>query len=107
MILVGHCPNSTGLQFYNPTNGTLVSSIGYKIQHNITSGAHFGLKYQPGVFIYRLDESTSIFAPQFSLDSSVHVNTHSPPVTATIIGLPTYDRPDIYTVAFRDASVAK
>jgi hypothetical protein len=54
MIAVGRCPHSTGLQFYNPANGTLVSSIDYKFQHNITSGAHFGLKYQPGVFIYRL-----------------------------------------------------
>jgi len=107
MILVGHCPNSTGLQFYNPVNHTLVSSIDYKIQHNVTSGAHFGLKYQPGVFIYRLDESTSIFAPKFSLDSSVLVHTHSPPSTATIIGLPTYDRPDVYTVAFRDGSIAE
>jgi len=30
MIAVGCCPNSTGIQFYNPSNGTLVSSIDYK-----------------------------------------------------------------------------
>jgi hypothetical protein len=47
MIAVGHCPNFDGLQFYNPENGTLVSSIAYKFQNNLTSGAHFGLKYQP------------------------------------------------------------
>jgi hypothetical protein len=36
MILLGRCPNSTGLQFYNPRNGTFVSSVDYKIQPNIT-----------------------------------------------------------------------
>jgi hypothetical protein len=29
MIAVGRCPNSNGLQFYNPENGSLVSSIDY------------------------------------------------------------------------------
>jgi hypothetical protein len=52
MIAVGCCPNSTVLQFYNPIAGTLVSSIDYKWQPNVTSGAHFGFKYQPGVYIY-------------------------------------------------------
>jgi hypothetical protein len=107
MIVVGHCPNSTGLQFYNPSNGTLVSSIDYKFQPSITSGAHFGLKYQPGVFIYRLDETTSIFAPKFQLESHVYVNMHSPPAIGTIIGIPTYEKPDIYTVTFRDGSISE
>jgi hypothetical protein len=105
MIAVGRCPHSNGLQFYNPANGTFVSSIDYKFQHNVTSGAHFGLQYQPGTFIYRLDESTSIFSPKFALESSVHVHTHSPPSIATIIGLPTYDNPNLYTVVFKDGSI--
>jgi hypothetical protein len=78
MILLGRFPNSTGLHFYNPWNGTFVSSIDYKIQPNVTCGAHFGYKYQPGLFIYRLDESTSVFAPKFALESIVLVYTHSP-----------------------------
>jgi hypothetical protein len=65
MIAIGRCQNSNGLQFYNPKNGTFVSSIDYKVQNHVTSGAFFGLKYQPGTFIYRLDESNSIFAPFF------------------------------------------
>jgi hypothetical protein len=52
MIAIGCCPNSNGHQFYNPVNGTFVSSIDYKLQPNITSGAHFGYQYQPGTFIY-------------------------------------------------------
>jgi len=63
MIAIGHCPNSNGLLFYNPVSGTMVSSIDYVLQPNITSGARFGYKYQPGTFIYRLDESTTVFAP--------------------------------------------
>jgi hypothetical protein len=31
MIVIGRCPTSTGLQFYNPKNGTFVSSIDFKI----------------------------------------------------------------------------
>jgi hypothetical protein len=65
MIAVGQCPNSNGLQFYNPINNTFVTSIDYKLQPNVMSGARFGYTYQPGTFIYRLDESTSIFAPKF------------------------------------------
>ncbi len=107
MIAVGRCPNSNGIQFYNPGNGTFVSSIDYKFQNNVTSGAHFGLKYHSGTFIYRLDESTSVFSPKFPLDSSVYVHTHSPPSLATIIGLPTYDHPNLYTVSFKDGSVAE
>jgi hypothetical protein len=91
MIAVGCCANSNSIQFYNPANGTFVSSVDFKIQHNVTSGAYFGLKYQPGVFIYRLDESTMIFTPKFPIDSTVHVHTHSPPSTATVIGLPCYE----------------
>jgi hypothetical protein len=32
MIAVGRCPNSNGLQFYNPLNGSFVSSIDDKFQ---------------------------------------------------------------------------
>jgi hypothetical protein len=56
----GHCPNSSGLQFYNPADGTLISSIVYKLQSNFTSGARFGYQYQPGTFIHQLDESTTL-----------------------------------------------
>jgi hypothetical protein len=54
-----------------------------------------------------LDESTTIFQPQFPLDSQVLVHTHSPPHQATIVGIPTYDRPNIYTVSFQDRSLAE
>jgi len=107
MIAVGQCPNSTSLQFYNPANGTFVSSIDFKFQNHVTSGAYFGMKYQPGSFIYRLDESTSVFALTFNIDSSVYVHTHSPPSLATVIGIPTYSAPDIYTVAFKDGSISE
>jgi len=107
MIVIGQCPNSNGLQFYNPLNGTIVSSIDYKFQPNVTSGARFGYHYQPGTFIYRLDESTSVFAPKFALDTHVLVHTHSPPHIAKIIGIPNYDHPDIYTVVFNDGSISE
>ncbi len=107
MIAVGRCPNSKGIQFYNLANGTFVSSINYKFQNNVTSGAHFGLKYQSGTFIYPLNESTSVFSPKFTLNSSVYVHTHSPPSVATIIGLPTYDHPNLYTVSFKDGSISE
>ncbi len=90
-----------------PINGTFVSSIDYKLQPNVTSGAHFGYKYQPGTFIYRQDETTSIFAPKFALDSSILIYAHSPPHVAKIIGIPSYDRPEIYTVIFNDGSIAE
>jgi hypothetical protein len=73
----------------------------------VTSGAFFGLKYQPGTFIYQLDESTTIFAPKFLLDSSVYVNTHSPPSMAKVIGIPTYNTPNVYTVVFKDGTIAE
>jgi len=73
----------------------------------VTSGAFFGLKYQPGTFIYRLDESTTIFAPKFLLDSSVYVNTHSPPSMAKVIDIPTYNTPNVYTVVFKDGTIAE
>jgi hypothetical protein len=107
MIAVGRCPNSNGLQFYNPANGIFTSSIDYRFQHHVTSGAFFNPKYQPGVFIYRLDETNSVFAPKFSLDTYVHVHTHSPPSTAQVIGLPTYTNPNIYTMAFKDGSISE
>jgi len=69
MIAVGTCQNSNAIQFYNPSNGTFVSSIDYKFQNNVTNGAFFGLKYQSGTFIYPLDESTTVVAPKFLLDS--------------------------------------
>jgi len=84
-----------------------VSSIDYKFQPNVTRGARFGFSYQPGTFMYRLDESTSIFSPKFSLDSQVLIHTHSPPHTATIVGIPSYDHPDVYTVKFSDGSLAE
>jgi len=63
MITLGRRPNSNGLQFYNPVNCTFVSSIDYTFQPHVTSGSKFGFKYQPGIFIYRLDESINIFGP--------------------------------------------
>jgi hypothetical protein len=107
MISIGHCPNSNGLQFYNPKNGTFVSSIDYKLQSHTTSGAFFGLKYQPGTFIHRIDESNSIFAPTFPLDTNVFVHTHSPPSIAMVIGIPSYTNPDVYTVAFKDGLISE
>jgi hypothetical protein len=107
MIAIGECPNSNGLLFYNPVNNTFVSSIHYQFQHHMTSGACFNLRYQSGTFIYRLDESTTVYAPKFSLDSKVLVHMHSPPHVATVIGLPTYDRPDIYTVSYPDGLITE
>jgi hypothetical protein len=37
----------------------------------------------------------------------VFVHTHSPPHLATVVGLPTYDRPAVYTVSFADGSLAE
>jgi hypothetical protein len=102
MITVGCCPNSNGLLFYNPIDGTFVSSIDYVLQPNVTNGARFGYKYQPGTFIYCLDESTTVFQPKFPLDSKVLVHTHCPLHNATIVGIPTYDRPEIYTLSLMD-----
>jgi len=107
MIVLGRCPTSNGLQFYNPVNGTFISSIDYVLQNHVTSGSRFGLQYQPGTFIYRLDETNSIFAPKFKLDSTVLVHTHSPPHTATVINLPTYNQPNLYTVKFADGTIAE
>jgi hypothetical protein len=107
LIAIGCCPNSNGIQFYNPQNGTFVLSIDYKFQPNVTNGAHFGLKYQPGTFIYRLDESTSVFSPNFPLDTSVLVHTHSPPLLATIVGIPTYDSPKVCAVTFKVGSICE
>jgi hypothetical protein len=42
MIAIGRCLNSNGLPFYNPENGTFVSSFDYHFQNHKTSGAHFG-----------------------------------------------------------------
>jgi len=107
MIAVGKCLNSDGLQFYNPTNGTFVSLIDYRFQNHTTSGSQFGFKYHPGLFIYRLDETTNIFTPKFQLDSEVLVHSHSPPHKAKIVGIPTYNRPDINTVLFPDGSITE
>jgi hypothetical protein len=107
MIAVGRCPHSNGLQFYNPATGSFVSSIDYVLQSNVTSGTKFGYKYQPGTTIHRLDESTTVYAPRFPLDSKVLVHTHSPPHSATIVGTPTYARPGLYTVTFPDGSLAE
>jgi len=86
---------------------TFVYSIDYKFQAHITSGAKFVYSYQPGTYIYRLDETTSIFAPKYTLDSKVYVHTPSPPSIATVFGIQLYDHPDIYIVPFSDDSVAK
>ncbi len=107
MITLGRCPHSDGLQFYNPVNHTFVSSIDYRLQSNVTSGTRFGYKYQPGTFFYRLDETNAIFSPKFQLESNVLVHMHSPPHHAKVIGIPSYDHPDIYTVAFADGSIAE
>jgi hypothetical protein len=107
MICVGRCPNSDGLQFYNPDNGTLVSSIDYVFINNTTSGARFGYSYQPGLVIYRLDETNTIYQPKFALESEVFVHTHSPPHVAKVVGIPSYDRPHIYTVMFNDGSLSE
>jgi hypothetical protein len=37
----------------------------------------------------------------------VFVHTHSPPHVAKVIGIPSYARPDIYTVVFKDGSIAE
>ena len=107
MIAVGRCPNSDGIQFFNPKNGTVISSIDYTFLHHTTSGTRFGYAYQPGTFIYRLDETTTIHQPKFALDSTVLIHTHSPPHVAKVIGLPSYDRPNIYTVLFADGSISE
>ncbi len=59
------------------------------------------------MFIYRLDETTTIYTPQFALDSEVLVHTHSPPHVAKIVGIPSYDRPNVYTVLFPDGSITE
>jgi len=109
MITLGRCPNSDGLQFFNHENenGTIATSIVYTFQPSVTSGARFGYKYQAGTFIYRLDESNTMFSPKFALDSTVLAHTHSPPHVATVIGTPSYVRLDIYTVKFHDDSIAE
>jgi hypothetical protein len=107
MIAIGRCPTSNGIQFYNPASSTFVSSIDYRFQPHVTSGLRFGFKYQPGTFIYHLEESNSIFALKFRLDSNVFVHTHSPPHLATVIGIPSYTNPDIYTVKFQDGTIAE
>jgi hypothetical protein len=107
MITLGRCPTSNGLQFYNLINGTIVSSIDYTFQPHITSGAKFGYSYQPGTFIYRLDEMNTVYSPKFPLDSNVLVHTHSPPHHAKVVGIPTYSNPDVYTVQFQDGTIAE
>ena len=107
MICIGRCPNSNGLQFYNPVNCTFVSSIDYVFIHGSTAGARFGYTYQPGLFIYKLDETTTLYHPKFMLDTEVYVHTHSPPHVAKIVGLPSYERPNIYTVQFADGSISE
>ncbi|MFN9979501.1 MAG: hypothetical protein ACK53Y_06290, partial [bacterium] len=39
------------------------------------------------------------------MDSEVFVHTHSPPHVAKVVGLPSYERPNIYTVQFADGSL--
>jgi hypothetical protein len=92
-------------QFYWITIFIFISSIDYKFQHHTTSGAYFGIKYQPGMFLYRLDESTSTFAPKFSMDTNVFIHTHSPSSTTKVSGIPTYHSPNVYTVVFIEGSI--
>jgi hypothetical protein len=106
MITLGKCPNSDGLQFFNP-ECTIISSIDYKFQSHVTSGARFGYKYQAGTFIFQLDETTTAYEPTFPIDSKVLVHTHSPPHLATIIGTPSYIKPNVYTVKFHDNSISE
>jgi hypothetical protein len=107
MIAVGRCPNSNGIQFYNPENGTLVSSIDYKFQNHVSAGSQFGYKYQSGMFLYRLDESNHVFALAYNLYTNVYVHTHSPPSLAKVIGIPTYTSPNKYTVVYPDGSISE
>jgi len=99
MITLGRCPTSNGLLFYNPVNATFVSLIDYSFQHHVSSGSKFGYKYQSGTFIYRLDETTTMYQPKFKLDSTVLVHTHTPPHQATVIGIPAYSHHDIYILS--------
>jgi hypothetical protein len=41
------------------------------------------------------------------LESTVLVHTHSPPHLATVIGVPTYSHPNIYTVKYSDGSISE
>ena len=54
-----------------------------------------------------MDETNHLLTPKFPLESEVLIHTHSPPHTAKVIGLPSYDRPSVYTVAFSDGSIAE
>jgi hypothetical protein len=54
-----------------------------------------------------LVETPTIHQPKLALDSRVLIHTHSPPHVAKVIGLPSYDRPDIYTVLFADGSISE
>jgi hypothetical protein len=57
--------------------------------------------------MYRLDKSTTIFAPKYNLDSQVLLHYHSPPHVATVIDIPSYNAPNRYTVAFKDGAISK
>ena len=35
------------------------------------------------------------------------VHTHSPPHVATVIGVPSYLQPEVYTIKFKDESIAE
>ena len=59
------------------------------------------------MFVYQLDESTSIFTPKFPLDLEVLIHSHSPPHVAKIVGIPSYERPHIYTVLYLDGSISE
>jgi hypothetical protein len=95
MIAVGKCPNSNGLQFYNPANGTFVSSIDYKFQSVVTSGVYFGL------YIVWMNPPLSLL--QNFLWIFQFMSIHSPPSVAKIVGIPSYDNPHVYIVAFKDS----
>jgi hypothetical protein len=48
-----------------------------------------------------------LFLLRSSIWNHLYVHTHSPPSIGTIIGIPTYPTPDVYTVKFKDGSISE
>jgi len=48
-----------------------------------------------------------MFFPKFPLESTVLAHPHSPPHQNTIIGVPTYLHPNIYTIKYSDGSISE
>ncbi len=59
----------------------------------------------------KFKEAVSVFPPLIPLEFLNPLNRPllpvSPPHTATIVSIPSYDRPDVYTVKFSDGSLAE